>query len=74
MSNGSTVNPATAEESVYYHNDESGSKILVRILRSDLGLAVLEVGAGAGFITQELASGRQSVVAIEPNRTLCNQL
>ena len=68
------MDPTSANEPTYYHNDVFGSRILVKLLASSLGEQVLEVGAGAGYVTQELASGRQSVVAIEPNQTLFTQL
>ncbi|MFZ9730664.1 MAG: class I SAM-dependent methyltransferase, partial [Ilumatobacteraceae bacterium] len=68
------MRPADAEDSVYYHNDESGSKILVHIFGNDLGRAVPEVGAGAGYVTQELANFSDSVATIEPNQVLFTQL
>ena len=70
----SSMQPAAAEDSLYYHNDESASKILVQILNRQLGQSVLEVGAGEGCITQELANAAQQVVAIEPNQKLFTEL
>lgn len=74
MSKSEFPSPASAADSVYYHNDETGSRILVRMLKSKLGNTVLEVGAGAGFVTQELARQGQSVVALEPNVVLFDEL
>jgi protein-L-isoaspartate O-methyltransferase len=68
------VTPASLADAVYYHNDVFGSKILVRILRAHLQGNVLEVGAGAGYITSELALRAQRVVAIEPTSELHEQL
>jgi FkbM family methyltransferase len=70
----SSSNPASAEDSVYYHNDIHGSQILVQILRRFLGGRILEVGAGVGHITTQLAAQAQEVVAIEPSRTLFTEL
>lgn len=66
--------PLPANESSYYHNDSYGSQILVGLLRSQLGLSVLEVGAGAGFVTRELAKVAARVTAIEPNLDLFAEL
>ena len=74
MNSSANSQPASAEDAVYYHNDIYGSKILVGLLESYLGERVLEVGAGTGFITQELAGVTKKVVAIEPNRALFNEL
>jgi SAM-dependent methyltransferase len=74
MNNEPSMHPAKAEESVYFHNDESGSKILVRILERDIGKTILEVGAGVGCVTRELALVAHSVVSLEPNRTLFEEL
>ena len=73
-SDGSPVKPVAAKDSVYFHNDESGSRILVQILNRHLGHSVLEVGAGVGCITQELARVTRDIVALEPNQTLFNEL
>lgn len=59
---------------MYYHNDMHGSQILVQILRRFLGGRILEVGAGVGHITSQLAAHAREVVAIEPNRTLFAEL
>ena len=59
---------------MYYHNDMHGSQILVQILRRFLGGRILEVGAGVGHITAQLAAHAREVVAIEPNRTLFAEL
>jgi len=74
MTDSAPMVPATAENSVYYHNDESGSRILVQLLQQELGETILEVGAGAGFITKELSGVGRHVVAIEPNRALFDEL
>ena len=66
--------PALAEDSLYYHNDAFGSRILVRVLRRYIGQRTLEVGAGVGHITSQLAAHAREVVAIEPNRTLFAEL
>ena len=58
--------PINAAEAVYYHNDVFGSKILVQTVASHLGESVLEVGAGAGFITRELAKCARHIIALEP--------
>ena len=68
------MRPATAEESVYFHNDVFGAPILVGLLSNYLGARVLEVGAGVGCVTQELALVAQSVVSIEPNKPLFEEL
>jgi SAM-dependent methyltransferase len=62
------------DEVVYYHNDESSSSILVRIFRRHIQGRVLEVGAGVGFVTHELAKFADSVVACEPTAELFSQL
>ena len=62
------------DEAIYYHNDVFGSRILVRILSPFLTGRVLEVGAGAGFVTTELASHCREVVAIEPTNELFVEL
>ena len=59
---------------VYYHNDESSSPTLVRIFRRYVQGRVLEVGAGVGFVTRELAKYADSVVACEPTPVLYEQL
>jgi len=59
---------------VYYHNDIFGSRVLVQLLSRFLGGRVLEVGAGVGHITAQLAAHAREVVAIEPNRTLFAEL
>ena len=59
---------------MYYHNDVFGSRVLVQLLSRFLGGRVLEVGAGVGHITSQLAAQAQEVVAIEPNRTLFAEL
>jgi len=61
-------------DAVYYHNDAHGSRILVKILQAHLHGRVLEVGAGAGYITTELAGYSQHVVAVEPTPELHKQL
>jgi SAM-dependent methyltransferase len=66
--------PVGAAEAVYYHNDVFGSSILVRIVASHLGERVLEVGAGAGFITRELAKRGRHIVALEPTSEPHSQL
>jgi protein-L-isoaspartate O-methyltransferase len=58
--------PVDAAEAAYCHNDVFGSSILVRTVASHLGERVLEVGAGAGFITRELAKRGRHIVALEP--------
>ena len=66
--------PASLVDAVYYHNDVHGSRILVKILQAHLHGRVLEVGAGAGYITTELAGYSQHVVAVEPTPELHKQL
>jgi len=66
--------PVDAAEVVYYHNDVFGSAILVRIVASHIGESVLEVGAGAGFITRELAKRARRIVALEPTSGPHSQL
>ena len=61
-------------EAIYYHNDVFGAKILARILGPYLRGEVLEVGAGAGFITTEIGKRSQHVVAIEPTVSLFSLL
>lgn len=74
MQETSTSAPASAEEPAYYHNEVFGSRILVRILRKSLGQRVLEVGAGVGHITEQLARHAREIVALEPNKVLFEQL
>jgi len=66
--------PVDAAEAVYYHNDVFGSKILVETVSSHLGERVLEVGAGAGFITRQLAERARNIVALEPTSGPYSQL
>jgi len=61
-------------EVVYYHNDESSSAVLARIFRRHIRGRVLEVGAGVGFVTRELAKHADFVVACEPTSELVDQL
>jgi len=61
-------------EVVYYHNDESSSAVLVRIFRPHIRGRVLEVGAGVGFVTRQLAERADSVIACEPTSVLVDQL
>lgn len=74
MTDSFAAKAAPAEESVYYHNDIFGSKILVDIFARNLGDRVLEVGAGAGYVTMELAKHAREVVAIEPHPVLVAEL
>jgi 2-polyprenyl-3-methyl-5-hydroxy-6-metoxy-1,4-benzoquinol methylase len=66
--------PVGAAEAVYCHTDVFGSSILVRIVASHLGERVLEVGAGAGCITRELAKRGRHIVALEPTSEPHSQL
>jgi protein-L-isoaspartate O-methyltransferase len=66
--------PVGAAEAVYYDNDAFGSSFLLRIVASHLGERVLEVGAGAGFITCELAKRGRHIVALEPTSEPYSQL
>ena len=66
--------PVVAAEAIYYHNDVFGSKILVETVSSHLGERVLEVGAGAGFVTRELAKRARNIVALEPTSGPHSQL
>ena len=65
---------AHRDDAVYYHNDVYGSRILARILGPHLAGRILEVGAGAGYITTELAQRCSEVVAIEPTKELHDTL
>lgn len=66
--------PESIGELEYYHNDEASSRLLARLFEQDLGARVLEVGAGVGHITVELARRAQVVVALEPSPTLFAEL
>lgn len=66
--------PNPLHESEYYHNDPHGSKILVQLFEQHLGSRVLEVGAGVGQVTLELARHTEFVVALEPSPTLFAEL
>lgn len=66
--------PNSLHQSEYYHNDPHGSKILVRLFEQHLGSRVLEVGAGVGHVTLELARRSEFVVALEPSPTLFAEL
>ena len=66
--------PNPLHESEYYHNDIFGSQILVRLLGRHLGGHILEVGAGVGHVTLELARRTDFVVALEPSPTLFAEL
>ena len=74
MRHDDTATVAHRDEAVYYHNDVHGSRILARILGPHLAGRVLEVGAGAGYITTELAERCSEVVAIEPTKELHHTL
>ena len=74
MRHDDTTTVAHRDEAVYYHNDVHGSRILARILGPHLAGRVLEVGAGAGYITTELAERCSEVVAIEPTKELHHTL
>ena len=74
MRHDDTTTVAHRDEAVYYHNDVHGSRILARILGPHLTGRVLEVGAGAGYITTELAERCSEVVAIEPTKELHDTL
>lgn len=74
MNEASPHSPVSADQAIYYHNDVFGSQILVRILEPWLGHRVLEVGAGVGHITTELARHCREVVALEPTPDLYHQL
>ena len=73
-SSNDPLKPTSVTDAVYYHNDVYGSRILVNILQSYLHGRVLEVGAGAGFITTELAAHSNVVVAVEPTPELHEEL
>lgn len=58
----------------FYHNDIFGSSFIVRLIEANLGERVLEVGSGNGHITEQLADRVGSVVALEPNPVLFQEL
>lgn len=70
----SRLSAPVSDEIVYYHNDSLGSRILVRIFKKYLSGDVLEVGAGSGGITTQLAKVSKSIVALEPSTTLFREL
>ena len=74
MHHDDTTAVAHRDEAVYYHNDVYSSRLLARILGPHLAGRVLEVGAGAGYITTELAERCSEVVAIEPTKELHHTL
>ena len=68
------MSPNSSSDMAYYHNDVYGSKLLVKIFGSLLHGRVLEVGAGAGHVTIELAKRSKQVVAVEPTPSLFTEL
>ena len=74
MKRSAEQQPESIGELEYYHNDEASSRLLARLFEQDLGARVLEVGAGVGHITVELARRAQVVVALEPSSTLFAEL
>ena len=61
-------------EEIYYHNDHVASSILLRCFRKYLKGHVLEVGAGIGCVTKELAKFADHVTSLEPNQDLFESL
>ncbi len=74
MERSAEQQPESIGELEYYHNDVFGSQILIRLFEQQLGNRVLEVGAGVGHITVELARHAEVVVALEPSPTLFAEL
>ena len=61
-------------DEIYYHNDHVSSSIILRCFRKHLKGHVLEVGAGIGGVTKELAKIADQVTSLEPNPDLFHSL
>jgi 2-polyprenyl-3-methyl-5-hydroxy-6-metoxy-1,4-benzoquinol methylase len=62
------------DDAVHYHNDAHGSRVLVDIITRHLRGDVLELGAGVGHISRELALRVPSVTSLEPVVEIASQL
>ena len=62
------------DDAVHYHNDAHGGRVLVDIIARHLRGDVLELGAGVGHISRELAMRVPSVTSLEPVAEIAGQL
>lgn len=62
------------DDAVHYHNDAHGSRVLVDIIARHLQSEVLELGAGVGHISTELAKRVKTVTSLEPVAEIANLL